>query len=282
MRGLVVALTLAVVGPLMALSRRSGAPPSSTGAFITSTLREATCSRASCHEGAGDNTGRGRILIEANDHYVPDQPLDISVRVEEDGRERFGFQIAIKAASDTEDFFEHVGQIVLDDTARTQIVGDYYATHTRGGTDYGEWTLQWIPDPTERRPVTVFAAGNAADNSSSPSGDHIYTASRTLTSVFAMAAETDSRASNPVTGLRAYPNPFVNATTVAFTLGEAAQVRVSLFDIQGRRVRSIPLGTRTAGTHKTTLGSEGLAPGLYLYEILTPGARHVRPVVHIR
>ena len=282
MRTLVVALALVVLVPLTALSRRSGAPPSSTGALITSTLREATCSQSSCHEGAGDNTGAGRVLIEAVDQYTPDQTLRITIRVEEAGRERFGFQVAIKAASDTADFYEHVGTMALDDSARTQIVGKHYATHTTDGTTDGEWTLQRTPDSTETRPVTIFAAGNAADNSSSPVGDHIYTANKTLTSIHATAMEFPAHEPSLIADLHTFPNPFREQATVTFTLEASASVHTALFDSQGRRVRQTVLGMRTSGMHQIMLHGQGLPPGLYLYEIRTPDTRQVRPVLRIR
>lgn len=48
----------------------------------------------------------------------------------------------------------------------------------------------------------------------------------------------------------ARPNPFNPETTVAFDLPRDGQVRLSAFDVRGRRVRELATGAWTAGTHE--------------------------------
>ncbi|MEM6785194.1 MAG: T9SS type A sorting domain-containing protein [Bacteroidota bacterium] len=69
-----------------------------------------------------------------------------------------------------------------------------------------------------------------------------------------------------------YPNPFSQATHIAYTLPEAAEVTVEVFDVLGRRVAVLVDGARVAGAHTATLDAQGLASGLYLYR-LTAGKR---------
>jgi len=52
-----------------------------------------------------------------------------------------------------------------------------------------------------------------------------------------------------VTLLSNYPNPFNLATTVRFEIDRTSEVQLSVFDIQGRRVRTLENGRRTAGLH---------------------------------
>jgi Subtilase family/FlgD Ig-like domain len=47
-----------------------------------------------------------------------------------------------------------------------------------------------------------------------------------------------------------YPNPFGPSTTIRFTLAEGAFVRVSIFDVNGRRVRTVAEGSFDAGAHE--------------------------------
>jgi len=49
--------------------------------------------------------------------------------------------------------------------------------------------------------------------------------------------------------LGAYPNPFNPMTTIEFTVPQDGQVELAVFDLGGRRVRSLLDGTRPAGTH---------------------------------
>jgi len=62
-------------------------------------------------------------------------------------------------------------------------------------------------------------------------------------------------------------------------LSERARVRVELFDISGRTMRTLVDGVLAAGEHAVPLAA-GLSPGVYLYRVLTPvGAKTGRCVV---
>jgi hypothetical protein len=47
-----------------------------------------------------------------------------------------------------------------------------------------------------------------------------------------------------------YPNPFNPQVTVSFALREPADVKLSVFDLRGRRVRTIHAGAKPAGHHQ--------------------------------
>jgi poly(beta-D-mannuronate) lyase len=67
--------------------------------------------------------------------------------------------------------------------------------------------------------------------------------------------------------LGAYPNPFSITSTLRFSLGEAAPVRVELFDALGRRLATVADRAFGPGIHEVTLDGAGLAPGLLLYRV---------------
>ena len=67
----------------------------------------------------------------------------------------------------------------------------------------------------------------------------------------------------------AYPNPFNGSTNFSITLHQGAPVQISIFDLQGRRVRSLENATLEAGSyHYMWDGSDSygqtLATGIYL------------------
>ncbi len=62
-----------------------------------------------------------------------------------------------------------------------------------------------------------------------------------------------------------------SAVEVAFTLPEAAAVRLDVFDALGRRVVTRDEGTRAAGERRTLLSTDGLPAGVYVVR-LTAGA----------
>jgi len=69
-----------------------------------------------------------------------------------------------------------------------------------------------------------------------------------------------------------YPNPFNNTTNIQIFLPEETQVSVSLFDINGRLVRRVREHMRlSAGYHTIRVDAAGLAGGMYVYRVDTPG-----------
>ena len=73
-----------------------------------------------------------------------------------------------------------------------------------------------------------------------------------------------------------YPNPFNPTTTVRFSVPEAAQVRLVVYDVLGRQVRVLVDGTVSAGVHAVQFEARGLSSGMYLYRLETPQGSFVQ------
>ncbi len=70
----------------------------------------------------------------------------------------------------------------------------------------------------------------------------------------------------------AYPNPFAETATIGYTLPAPGEVRVSVYDVLGRRVAVLADGPMPAGAHRAVLDGAGLPSGTYVVR-LTAGAR---------
>jgi len=74
-----------------------------------------------------------------------------------------------------------------------------------------------------------------------------------------------------------HPNPFTESTTITYTLDRAASVELAVYDLQGRRVRTLAEGMQPPGTHtqqwdgRDAQGTH-LADGLYVYRLLLGAA----------
>lgn len=66
-----------------------------------------------------------------------------------------------------------------------------------------------------------------------------------------------------------YPNPFNPSTTIGFELQEAADTRLSVFDLSGREVATLVNSRLSAGTHSVSFDASGLASGIYVYRLQT-------------
>jgi photosystem II stability/assembly factor-like uncharacterized protein len=93
-------------------------------------------------------------------------------------------------------------------------------------------------------------------------------------------------ASVPV--LAASPNPFSGATAIAFSLTERTKVEVAVFDVDGRRVRTLTSEVLAPGSHRFTWDGkdsrgEAAASGIYFARVgLEHGAEHSVKLVSIR
>ena len=65
-----------------------------------------------------------------------------------------------------------------------------------------------------------------------------------------------------------YPNPFQGSTTITYSLKEASQVSLNLYDVSGRLVRPLLSGsTNAAGSHSIRLDAGTLPSGTYIYKL---------------
>jgi flagellar hook assembly protein FlgD len=74
----------------------------------------------------------------------------------------------------------------------------------------------------------------------------------------------------------AQPNPFNPKTTIKFSLANQGQVTIEIFDVAGRRVRTLVDDVRGAGAHQAVWDGQNdsghaVASGLYFARMETKG-----------
>ena len=87
--------------------------------------------------------------------------------------------------------------------------------------------------------------------------------------------------------LQNYPNPFNVATNIGYVLPRASHVNLSVFDIAGRRIRTLVQAHEDAGLQRTAWdGTDDLgrtvSPGVFLYRLETSDGTLVRRMVMAR
>jgi len=65
----------------------------------------------------------------------------------------------------------------------------------------------------------------------------------------------------------AYPNPFNPITHIQFNLPENAKVKLVVYNIQGKEIRELVNGFKTAGSYSVDFDGTSLASGVYFYKI---------------
>lgn len=79
-----------------------------------------------------------------------------------------------------------------------------------------------------------------------------------------------------------YPNPFNPTTVIRYELPHQADVRIEVFDMNGRRVAILAEGSVQAGVHTVNFDASHLSSGVYLYTLQTDGVALTRKLTLIK
>ncbi len=79
-----------------------------------------------------------------------------------------------------------------------------------------------------------------------------------------------------------YPNPFNASTIIQYSLLEASQVRIEIYDILGRKVETLVQGEQPAGYHKHVWDASDHSSGIYFYRIQAGDYAETRKMVLLK
>ncbi len=66
-----------------------------------------------------------------------------------------------------------------------------------------------------------------------------------------------------------YPNPFNNGTIIRYSVKEASDVSISVFDMAGREVKTLVKEAKQTGTFSVGMTNAEIASGTYIYRMIT-------------
>jgi unsaturated chondroitin disaccharide hydrolase len=79
-----------------------------------------------------------------------------------------------------------------------------------------------------------------------------------------------------------YPNPFNDSTHIYYSIEETSEVEITLFDIMGRKIRTLVRESHTPGTYNIYFGATGLSTGTYFYSLTAGNQRQIRKMTLIK
>ncbi|MCR9131443.1 MAG: alpha/beta hydrolase-fold protein [bacterium] len=79
-----------------------------------------------------------------------------------------------------------------------------------------------------------------------------------------------------------YPNPFNPTTTISFTLSEADEIELRVFNVLGKEVSVVASGRFAEGTHNITFDGMGLSSGVYYYILSTSQGNSARKMLLLK
>ena len=299
-----------VGGTGMAVANSTGPPASRTGSrAVQNKAAELNCTM--CHSGSPLNDPSGSLrILDVPAQYTPGQTYPLRVRLEHTWNPmpptplRWGFELqAVQAStgdsagiwilSDGVSYFNTTPDTfkIVKGLSTTVWKNRRYIEHTRGVDPRGsihlgelgpiEWHVHWQAPPGDSGMVYFFAAGNSAngDGVSLGSGDFIFT---TVESAMGGTIVDVPPHPGPLrlrTALApAYPNPMTKCTDIAFTIARGGLVDISIYDLSGRKVRTVFHEFREAGTHGTFWDGRAddrrfAKNGVYLIRLSGPDGR---------
>ncbi len=167
--------------------------------------------------------------LELVDKYQPNEPYTIRVTINADTTaQRYGFQLTALYGADN----LRAGTLgSIPGTHVTVLNNRQYAEHGQSSTN-NTWDIPWTAPVDGVGDIRFYAAGIAANNSSTSSGDG---ATRLNDPV--VIAEVTSGSNDLValtTDLQVAPNPVQTQANLSFTLRQAMDAQVQLFNLQGQ------------------------------------------------
>jgi hypothetical protein len=295
------AFVMLIGGAGFAFALSTGPEPARTGAFrVQNKNPEPNCSSA-CHTGSVLNDPSGSLrILDVPVTYAPSTIYPLRVRLEHAWNPmpatplKWGFQLqAVQASTgDSAGTWIMVPNAAPDTfkIVKTSSISVWknrrYIEHTTGATHTGEptpieWHLEWRSPPGDSGKVYFFAAGNSAngDGISIGSGDFIFTTAESTTGQSNVDVPPHPAPLKLRTALEPpYPNPMTKCTGIPFTIAKGGLVDVSIYDLQGRRVRTAFHEFREAGSHATQWDGRGddrmfARNGVYLVRLTGPDGR---------
>ncbi|NIW46273.1 MAG: T9SS type A sorting domain-containing protein [Gammaproteobacteria bacterium] len=79
-----------------------------------------------------------------------------------------------------------------------------------------------------------------------------------------------------------YPNPFNPSTRIEFSVPERVLVRLTVYDLQGRKITTLLEETRNAGDYSVTWNAKGYASGFYIYQLEAGKVSKARKLLYLK
>ena len=79
-----------------------------------------------------------------------------------------------------------------------------------------------------------------------------------------------------------FPNPFNSSTQIRYSLREAGEMDLSLYNLTGQMVATLVEGRREAGSYAVSMDARDYASGVYLYRLRSGANVETRKLVLVR
>mgnify|MGYP001160145129 FL=1 len=269
----IILILLKVVFTFSISKGNSGGPPTN---YSNNAPNFNNCT--SCHSG-NINSGNGSIsFTNLPEYYIPGQSYSVGVIVTGSNSRGYGFQASAQVGD------QSIGSFGLNSSSSNLEMNGNYVQHN-SRTENGIWNFVWNAPHDDAGNVTFSASGLATGGSTGTGGDQVYTEQ---VEVQSQVVSVSNRVEDIYFKLNGnYPNPFNMQTLISFEIPTDSKVRINIFDISGKVVRTLVDNYKTKGNQTTTwdardnLGHE-VPSGIYYYTIEAGANNQARTMTLIK
>jgi hypothetical protein len=305
------AIAVLLGGASLAYAFSTGPPASETGAFPVATKpNETNCSLCHQPDPANSDPNGSVHIVGVPAQYAPGglYPIQIELNYNwslnpQPTPVKWGFEITAVSAITGDSAGTWIRPNVPPDSLQIKRILQtssifkrrIYLEHTAGDVHVGEnqdgqsgpivWHAIWVAPLADSGKVYFFCAGNAAngDGCSICGGDHIYTTSDSSVGGAPLAVPPPHPGPFITAFDDPYPNPMTQCIKLEFQIAHAGPVDLAVFDLQGRRVRTIlhgELETSEYGNFWNGRDDAGkqMKNGVYFIRLVAPGLK--QPLSH--
>lgn len=165
---------------------------------------------------------------------------------------------------------------------------DYELTHTWPKpvtNDSVVFTFTYIAPNMSEVYDTIYANGNAADNDGEPFLDKWNYANNKIIHITPNSIGNNNGIAEDFKLDQNYPNPFNPSTNISFSLLRAANVSLSVYDLNGREVASLINNEyRANGNYSVSFDAANykLSSGVYFYKLTAGGFTQMKKMVLVK
>jgi hypothetical protein len=236
---------------------------------------ESNC--GACHGGGSSITSGVTVSATpsfSNNEYIPGTVYNVSVSVQATGFTRFGLGCEIlNTSSANAGTMQAAGAGVKFLNAGN---GQRNAVHSAVKTvssGAGVFSFQWVAPAQGEGDVTFYYCGNAVNGNNNTSGDLPIAGNMMLTEGVVTITTSIGNSEMPVSKISVFPNPATDYLTVSYFASKNTNLSAELFDINGKKIKSLMNENQTPGIHEKTISLQGIEPGIYFVKLNSDGKK---------
>ncbi len=120
------------------------------------------------------------------------------------------------------------------------------------------------------RSVVISADGKVAYKGNSFVNNDFEEVNETIEDELALATsidDPDNEIPSQIILNQNYPNPFNPSTSISYSIPEASDISITIYNMLGVQVATIDEGLQSAGEHEVTFDATNLSSGIYIYRL---------------